>query len=302
MKLFGPDVSHFQSQVDWHQVAAHGESFGACKATDGMTYVDPRFAENWSAMKKSGIVMRIAYHYAHTESSPRKQADHFVSTVGAVGAGDVLCLDAEDVCDASKKLSAQATTEWVTTFLERLMKVSGLGHERVLVYTGKWWWDPRTGRSTVGAAFPLWVADYTNDPPHLPAGWSTYALHQFTDKDRVPGVPTHVDRSSFNGTKDDLHRLAGLNASPAPDHAASAGNAHINAKRPALDRLTFHARNEDVKILQARLVQRGFPVEVTGFYGDHTKAAVAAFQRSRPELDGDADGLMGPITLRLLFS
>ena len=301
MKLFGPDVSHFQSQVDWSQVAAHGESFGACKATDGLAYVDPRFSANWAAMKKAGIDVRIAYHYAHTESSASGQADHFLATVGAVGAGDVLCLDAEDVCDASKKISPQATAAWVTEFLDRLMKGSGLGSDRLLLYTGQWWWDARTGRSKVGARFPLWVADYSNDPPHLPAGWNSYVLHQFTDKDHVPGVPTHVDRSSFNGTKDDLHRLAGLTGGPAPAPDPPK-RPSAKAKVPDLGHLTYHATNDDVRLLQARLVKRGFPVEVTGFYGDHTKAAVAAFQRSRAELDGDPDGLMGPLTLKLLFA
>jgi lysozyme len=301
MRLFGPDVSHFQSEVDWAKVAEHGESFGACKATEGLSATDPRFAHNWAGMKKAGIDVRIAYHYGHTESSARGQADHFLSTVGPVAAGDVLCLDAEDVCEASKTVSRKKTATWVTGFLDRVVSVSGLSPHRVLVYTGQWWWDPRTGKSKAAASYPLWVSDYSNDPPHLPAGWKDYVLHQFTSKDHVPGVPTRVDRSSFNGSMDELRKLAGLNGVTVADPDVQTTFDNNALRVPNLDNLTFNARNEDVRALQAQLVARGFSVEVTGFYGDQTKTAVAAFQKSRAELDSDPDGLMGPVTLRLLF-
>ena len=301
MKLLGPDVSHFQSRVDWAKVAAHGESFGACKATDGPTNVDARFSRNWSDMKTAGIDVRIAYHYAHTESPPRLQADHFLKTVGSIGAGDVLCLDAEDVCHDSTKVSPRDTAHWVRDFLDQVVGSTGLSRHRVLLYTGQWWWDDRTGRSTVAAAHPLWVSDYKNNPPHLPAGWTHYALHQFTSSDHVDGVPTHVDRSSFNGSLQDLRALAGLTGEPGAPSTVQTTFDNAAGTAPDLTKLTFGAQNEDVRALQAQLVARGFFVEVTGYYGDHTKAAVMAFQQSRPELAVDPDGDMGPLTLRLLF-
>jgi GH25 family lysozyme M1 (1,4-beta-N-acetylmuramidase) len=292
MRVMGPDVSHFQSSVDWSKVAAHGEAFGACKATDGLRYVDPRFSHNWSGMKSAGIPVRIAYHYAHTESSATGQADHFLAVVGDVGPGDVLCLDAEDVCAESKRIPPKKTETWIGTFLDRVLSASGLPPDRILVYTGAWWWNSRTNNSTVGSAHPLWVADYSNDPPHLPAGWSDWVLHQYTDKDEVPGVPTHVDRSHFHGSVERLHALAGLTT---PARPSSAG-------LPSLQNLGFGARNGDVRALQKRLVVMGFTVVVDGFYGPRTREAIAAFQLSRPELDGDPDGLVGPLTLRLLFA
>ena len=291
MQVMGPDVSHFQAQVDWAKVAAHGEAFGACKATDGLTSVDPRFASNWAGMQDAGIAVRIAYHYAHIESSAVSQADHFVSTVGAVGPGQVLCLDAEDVCAESAKIPPPKTAAWVASFLDRLRTSTGLPPERILLYTGAWWWDPRTGRSKAGAAHPLWVSDYSHHPPRLPSGWSDWVLHQYTSEDHVPGVGTQVDRSRFNGSVERLHALAGLTPAPGPQVGL-----------PVLQNLGLMARNADVRSLQKQLVAKGFPVVVDGFYGPQTRAAIASFQRSRPELDGDPDGLVGPLTLRLLFA
>ena len=100
---------------------------------------------------------------------------------------------------------------------------------------------------------------------------------------------------------DELRKLAGLNGVTVADPDVQTTFDNNALRVPNLDNLTFNARNEDVRALQAQLVARGFSVEVTGFYGDQTKTAVAAFQKSRPELDSDPDGLMGPVTLRLLF-
>jgi LysM repeat protein len=63
-------------------------------------------------------------------------------------------------------------------------------------------------------------------------------------------------------------------------------------------------RNGFVQRMQKRLIAKGFRIAPgpTGFYGPETKAAVAAFQRSRSELRGDPDGEVGPLTWKLLFS
>ena len=299
VEVLGPDVSHFQSNIDWKAVAAHGEAFGACKATEGMAGVDKRFARNWSGIRKAGIEIRIAYHYGHTESSADAQAAHFLATVGDLRTGDLLCLDIEDVCAESKAIPPKRTAAWVASFLDRVVETSGLGRDRVLLYTGQWWWDPRTGRSKVAAEHPLWVADYTNDPPKLPAGWSDWLLHQYTSKDTLPGVASRVDRNRLKGPVDRLRRLAGLAAGPAP---APVPVPAPTVTLPVLDNLAFGARNDDVRALQARLAERGFPVVVDGFYGPQTRAAVSAFQSSHPDLDGAPDGLVGPLTLELLFA
>jgi lysozyme len=280
--VMGPDVSHHQSKVDWAKVAASGEAFAACKATEGTHSVDSEFARNWAGIKASGIPVRIAYHYGHTESPAVGQAEHFVAVVGALGAGDVLCLDAEDICPASKKIPPRRTAQWVEEFLAHVMELSGLPHERVLLYTGQWWWDARTGRSKAAASHPLWVADYSSSPPGLPAGWSEWLMHQYTDKAKVPGVRGAVDHSRVDVSVESLHQLAGL--------------------QPDLATLVLGASNEQVRAMQKRLVQHGFPVVVTGVYDEATRQAVAQFQQSRPELDGNPDGLVGPITLRLLYT
>ncbi len=61
------------------------------------------------------------------------------------------------------------------------------------------------------------------------------------------------------------------------------------------------ARGEAVSAVQARLKDLGYisSSDVTGYYGDATKAAIAQFQRSSGIY---TDGVTGPVTRRALFS
>lgn len=64
--------------------------------------------------------------------------------------------------------------------------------------------------------------------------------------------------------------------------------------------------NAHIKRLGEQLVRRGFgqhySVGPSPEWGESDRKNTAAFQRSRPELAGDADGYPGPLTWKLLFS
>ena len=43
----GPDVSHWQGTIDWHQVKSGGYGFAIAKATEGTKGTDSQFKTNW---------------------------------------------------------------------------------------------------------------------------------------------------------------------------------------------------------------------------------------------------------------
>ena len=57
--------------------------------------------------------------------------------------------------------------------------------------------------------------------------------------------------------------------------------------------------SDSVWNLQVALIARGFEFEdgPTGFYGNHTRRCVEAFQRRRGWTGSDADGIAGPFTI-----
>ena len=58
------------------------------KATEGVSYRDRRFAENWEAAGRIRA-QRGAYHFFRTSADPLKQAAHFIATVGPLRHGDL---------------------------------------------------------------------------------------------------------------------------------------------------------------------------------------------------------------------
>ncbi|CAB9507351.1 Autolytic lysozyme [Seminavis robusta] len=80
-RVKGCDVSHWNGVIDWATLRSRTDlKFVFIKATQGTTYVDPKFRENWGAAKKHGL-FRGAYHFFQSDTDPQLQAEHFLSVV-----------------------------------------------------------------------------------------------------------------------------------------------------------------------------------------------------------------------------
>jgi len=193
---YGCDVSHYQSQISWSQVAAAGKAFAIIKATEGTTWMDARFRSNWAAARAAGLRVS-AYHYFRPGLDPISQAQHFHAVVGDLAAGDLIpWVDVEDEHSSVGGL-AVAPAVIVEQLLACLGECQRLFGAQTGVYTGRWFWDklPHTGRF---AQQPLWVAHWFVDQKpggtfSLPSGWSQYAIHQYTSRGKVAGITGNVD-------------------------------------------------------------------------------------------------------------
>ena len=190
----GIDVSHFQGTVDWKEVAASGAAFAFVKATQGITYVDPHFAENWPAMKEAGL-LRGAYHFYEPADDPHSQALHFLSTVKFEPGDLPAVLDVE----INGGVSSQQLWSGVSAWLQDVQ--AGTGRQPI-VYTAPGFWNGNSPDLAL-TCHPLWLADYAAQPT-LPHGWSTWLFWQHSQTGTVQGVSTSVDLNLFNGTAQQL--------------------------------------------------------------------------------------------------
>ncbi len=198
-KVHGVDVSHFQGQVDWAAVAASGKSFAIVKATEGIDYVDPTFADHWQGVRQHGL-LRGAYHFFVAHDDAKTQAEFFLSTVDFEDGDLIPVLDVE----TRGQVPTDELLQGVKTWLD--LVEDALGH-RPMIYTDTNFWDSLRGDSSDSDAFghhPLWVAEYSADGPKLPAGWERWQLWQFTQGATVAGVTGEVDLSAFQGTAQEL--------------------------------------------------------------------------------------------------
>ena len=63
--LTGIDVSKFQGDIRWSEVAKTEIKFAFIKATQGTTIVDSRFKENWNEIQSTPLKYS-AYHFFHS--------------------------------------------------------------------------------------------------------------------------------------------------------------------------------------------------------------------------------------------
>ncbi len=82
---YGIDVSAHQGSIDWAAVAGDGIGAAYVKASEGATFEDDRFAENWTGAREAGVEVG-GYHFFTLCKTGEEQAANFLGRLRAVGA------------------------------------------------------------------------------------------------------------------------------------------------------------------------------------------------------------------------
>ncbi len=211
----GIDVSYWDAGIDWPKVRATGQRFVVAKATEGITYKDPTFDDNWFGAKSAGL-LRGAYHFFRCNVDAKKQADYFIDYVKTVKDNGELppVLDLETNDGASKDKIVVGAKIW----LDRVEAAFG---KKPIIYSGQYFLQDYLvvaggGPPAWAKDYPLWLAQYPNQyiegmKPTLPRGWFSYTIWQYSDKGKVNGINASVDMNLFNGTLEELYKFAGAN-------------------------------------------------------------------------------------------
>ncbi len=201
--VLGIDVSSYQGDVNWPGQWNAGKRFAYVKATEGTTYTNPFFTQQYNGSYGVGMI-RGAYHFARPDqSSGASQARYFVEHGGGWSSdGKTLpgALDMEynpygATCFGK---SPSGMVSWVRDFHDTYFTLTG---RYPVIYTSTSWWNLCAGSGHgFGATVPLWVARYASSVGTLPSGWSYYTFWQYT--------ATPIDQNRFNGAYDRLVALA----------------------------------------------------------------------------------------------
>ena len=202
----GVDVSSHQGNVNWSSLWNSGVRFAYVKATEGTSYTNPYFTQQYNGSYNIGMI-RGAYHFAlPNNSSGTAQADHFVDHGGG-WSGDgktlpgVLDIEYNPYGSTCYGLSQGAMVNWIRDFTNRYKARTG---RDAVIYTTTDWWTTCTGNNGgFGNTNPLWIARYASSPGSLPAGWGFHTFWQYTSTGPIVG-----DHNSFNGSMDRLKALA----------------------------------------------------------------------------------------------
>ncbi|MGW0207908.1 lysozyme [Streptomyces sp. NPDC003233] len=201
----GVDVASYEGAVDWPTLWSDGTTWAYTKATEGSSYTNPDFAQQYDGPYSVGMV-RGAYHFATPDSSGgATQADYFLAHGGGwsddgktlPGALDIEWNPYGDDCYGKSK---SQMVGWIRDFLNRYKSRTG---RNAVIYTATNWWTECTGDYSGFGDNPLWIARYASSAGTLPSGWSSYTMWQYTSSGKTVG-----DHDRFNGSTDRLKSFA----------------------------------------------------------------------------------------------
>lgn len=200
----GVDVSRYQGAIDWPTLAAQGIDFAFIKATEGSSFVDPRFAANLSGAKAAGLRVG-AYHFFSYESPGATQADNVIRIVPADAELLPVAVDVEFYGDFwTHPAAVDDVRRELGDLLDRL--ASHYGRRPILYTTGEAY------NRYLAGAFPetdIWIRDVWLTPSL--ADGRAWTFWQFSDRHRLDGYAgdeDFIDVNVFAGSRDDWDRFA----------------------------------------------------------------------------------------------
>ncbi len=185
----GIDVSGWQGNIDYSEVASSGIEIVYMKASEGTSFVDPYFNQNYTNAKANGLKVGF-YHYltARSNSEAVAEANFFVSTISGMTPDCRLAMDFESFGN----LSAEEINEIGLTFMQTVESLSG---KEMVIYS-----DTSNASNIFGGGltnYPLWVAQYEVEEPTPNGNWDSWVGWQYTDAGEISGINGYVDRDRF---------------------------------------------------------------------------------------------------------
>lgn len=202
----GIDVSSYQGNVDWASWYAQGKRWAYTKATEGTTYTNPYFNQQYTGAYNAGLI-HGAYHFARPDSGTgAAQAKYFVAHGGGWSAdGKTLpgALDIEDNYTGGNRCWGNTPAQnvaWVKSFMTEYKALTG---RDAVIYSNISFWQDCLGNSTAfSSTSPFWLAYWNSSrPSSYPGGWTYDTLWQYSGTGST-------DLDVFNGTAARLKVLA----------------------------------------------------------------------------------------------
>lgn len=193
----GVDVSAYQGDIEWEQFQEQGLKFAFIKATEGSTFVDKYFENNWKGAENSNL--RIgAYHFFSYDSEGKTQAQNFIKTVPINKQALPPVIDVEFYGDKAKNPPNRSQVEKeLQTMVKMLEEHYG---KRVILYTTKKAYDLYIKDSFEQC--DIWIRDVFTQPSL--SDKRTWTFWQYTDRERLNGYngdEKFIDVNVFNGNE-----------------------------------------------------------------------------------------------------
>jgi len=196
-EVWGLDVSHHQSTIDWDKLIDQKPHFVFLKATEGITNKDDKYDWNYKEAKNKHIPVG-SYHFFSYKSSGHEQANNFLSTV-KFNSGDlppVLDLEFTKKMPPAFLVKVELM-DFIKTIAEKLACYP-------IIYCNNRFFELYL-KGCLPEKCKLWIVDYKAKPN---GNWTFW---QSSNKHKLPGIKGYVDLNIFNGSIENMKNLLNKN-------------------------------------------------------------------------------------------
>lgn len=198
--VVGIDVSAHNGPVDFERALRDDSvSFVYLKATEGATFQDRLFVDNYRRARKSGMAVG-AYHFFRFDMAGHLQALNFLNAIHGRELDLPVAIDVESWTNPD-----DVAPEVVRSRLREMINYLEARDYRVMVYTNKRGYDNYFPEGT-GAGTDLWICSLTDIDQEGDDGFNRqpWVIWQHNHRGSIAGVDGHVDVNTFNGSRSDF--------------------------------------------------------------------------------------------------
>lgn len=205
------DVSRWQGDINFDQLknSVQGIVIKASGA-DGGLYVDSKLTRNRDEARRTGLP-RWFYHYKGGSGTAKQQAQHFLSAIGNLQAGEGLVLDDEN--------EGRINVAFDCEFADEIKRLTG--GINIVIYSNQARFSGVDVKPLKDRNIGAWSAKYgTNsgnpEPPSATANGLSVIQWQYTSQGHVAGIGGYVDLNIFSGDQNAFKAYGAQNNVPAP--------------------------------------------------------------------------------------
>ena len=176
----GVDVSSYQGDVDFAALRRQGIAFAYVKATEGATYVDEKFSQNWTRAEEAEMPVG-AYHFFSYKASGAEQAAHYIETVGLLDGRLIPVVDME--LSSDEKANPPEKSDVVKSLKVFMAALEEKYDVKPMIYATKEYYEKYLKDDF--SSYPRWVRSVLW-PVYIEAG-GDWLVWQYDDHGKLEG-------------------------------------------------------------------------------------------------------------------
>ena len=196
----GVDVSAYQGKIDWKKLSEQDIQFAYIKATEGSSFVDEYFQENYKNAQETSLKIG-AYHFFSFDSEGETQAENFIKNVEKIDNMLPPVIDVEFYGDKKKNPpNKEQVQEQLKILIEKLKEKY---EKEPIIYSTNEAYELYIADSFKNSE--IWIRDIIKSP-NLPDN-RKWTFWQYTNRERLEGYSgkeKFIDINIFNGSQQEF--------------------------------------------------------------------------------------------------